>query len=84
MKTVEQSILTSVKTKKNIVNDVEFDVFAHGSRRHRRIKFVFTNKDDPNDTFTIENLKKGVDRDTVTHKVTANTTYTVQLWQQQR
>ena len=78
VKTVEQSTLTSVKTKKNIVNDVEFDVFAHGSRRHRRIKFVFTNKDDPNDTFTIENLKKGVDRDTVTHKVTANTTYTVQ------
>ena len=78
VKTVEQRTLTSVKTKKNNTNDVEFVVLAQGSRRHRRIKFVFTNKDDPNDTFTVENLKKGVDKDTVTHKVVANTTYTVQ------
>tara|TARA_B100001778_G_scaffold52995_1_gene40106 strand:- start:54 stop:5255 length:5202 start_codon:yes stop_codon:yes gene_type:complete len=78
VKTVEQRTLTSVKTKKNNTNDVEFVVLAQGSRRHRRIKFVFTNKDDPNDTFTIENLKKGVDSDKVTHKVVANTTYTVQ------
>jgi len=78
VKTIEQRTLTSVKTKKNNTNDVEFIVLAQGSRRHRRIKFVFTNKDDPNDTFTIENLKKGTDSEKVTRKVVANTTYTVQ------
>ena len=58
VKTVEQRTVTSEKSK-NRKTDVEFVVSADGTRRHRRIKFVFTNKDDPNDTFTIDNLKEG-------------------------
>ena len=77
VKTVEQRTITAEKSK-NKVTDVEFGVLAQGTRRHRRIKFVFTNKEDPNDTFTIENLEKGVDRDKVTKKVTTNTVYKVQ------
>ena len=77
VKTVEQRTITSDKPKKK-TSDVEFVVKAQGTRRHRRIKFVFTNKDDPSDTFTIENLEKGVDRDKVTHKVVTNTVYKVQ------
>ena len=77
VKTVEQRTITSEKSK-NRKTDVEFVVRADGTRRHRRIKFVFTNKDDPNDTFTIDNLEKGVDRDKITKQVLTNTTYKVQ------
>ena len=59
--------------------NVKFKVVASGSARHRRIKCIFTNKTNSNESFIIENTGKNKEVIEVIRQVIPNQKYGVQF-----
>ena len=66
---------------KNVSNrkDVKFRVVSSGSARHRQIKCIFTNKNDPSDSFVITNDGTNDKVRTEIRELTTNQKYEVQF-----